>query len=194
MLHWSAFAINSALSHSSNILRKKKKPANSYILPKELQVKPTKNEERPFLCPVSMLRFIYSAQLKVLKPKKPHLFQLLPSLPPLVFQPKPLHCPSTLEKCSQNQQARTIHLTSSVTSRQFWAALQAAQSPGWAGQADSPTGSCWSPRCPWWSGARPAGWSCGTCGATAAAALPSARCSPHCPWSSPPETHVQAPG
>lgn len=56
-----------------------------------------------------MLRFIYSAQLKIPKPKKP-FFQLPPSLPPMVFQSKPLHCPSTRKKCSQKWRAWTISL------------------------------------------------------------------------------------
>lgn len=56
-----------------------------------------------------MLRFIPSAQLKISKSKHPHLFQLLPSLPPTVFQSKPLHCPST-QKCSQKWEAWTISL------------------------------------------------------------------------------------
>lgn len=84
---------------------------------------------------MSILRFIYSAQLKIPKQKKNHLFQLLPSLPPMVSQSKPLHCPSTLKKCSQKQQARALSLHQFCHHKKIPASQADTTMPRrWAGQ------------------------------------------------------------
>lgn len=143
-----------------------------------------------------MLRFIYSAQLKIPKPKKTPSFPLMTFTStydvPIQTTSLPLNMKEVFPKT-----ASMDYFTPSVLSSKENSSQPCGHHNGKEmGQerADSPTRSCWNPHCPWWSDALPSGWSSCISDGTAGVGLLFARCFPHCLWSSPPETHVQAPG